>query len=289
VTSARVAEVRDQLLRRAHARREEFSAVLSWFVAEGLALRLAQHKTVRDQLLLSGDLMLHSSLGGEAPFEWQAELLATEPVITGGLAQRFSDACGIDVDDGLEMELPLGGVAGPIEMEGGRCFVVNLIGRLGSIALPLPVVVRVDERFRQKPCDYLFGSVLGSTVSARVLTCPPTVLVALRLRAAVGLGAAPTGLKVLWDLHRLIASGQVDANLVPGAVADAFRDRVVPVPKSVPLLLSEEFAADASRQTVWAAFLKRARVDAPALSEVVRRVQREALPWLVQGCRGAVS
>ena len=283
MTSPRVAEVQSQLRRHAYARREEFSAVLSWFVAEGLALRLARHIKVRHQLLLSGDLMLYSSLGDEAPFEWQAELLATEPVITGGLAQRLSDVCSVEVDDGLDLELPLSGGARPIEMEGGRCFVVNLIGRLGSIALPLPVMVRVDEQFRQKPCDYLFESVLGSTVRARVATCPPTVLVALRLRAAVGLGAAPTGMKVLWDLHRLIASGQVDTSLVPDAVADAFRNRAVLVPKSVPLLLSEEFATDASRQRVWAAFLKRARVDAPALSEVVRRVQREACPWLAQG------
>ena len=167
MTSDRVTAVRDQLRRRAYARREEFSAVLCWFLAEGLALRLAQHITVRDQLLLSGDLMLHSSLGGEAPFEWQAELLATEPVMTGGLAQRFRDVCGVEVDDGLEFELPPCGVADPVEMEGGRCFVVNLIGRLGSIALTLPVVVRVDERFRQKPCDYLFGA-LGSAQAHRV-------------------------------------------------------------------------------------------------------------------------
>lgn len=288
MTSDRVKEVQDQLRGRAYDRREEFSAVLCWVLAEGLALRLAQHIKIRDQLLLSGDLMLHSLLGGEAPFEWHTELLATEPMIASGLAQRFRDVCAVEVDDGLEFELPPCGVADPVEMDGGRCFLVNLIGRLGSIALPLPVVVRVDEQFRQKPCDYFFGSVLGNTVRARVLTCPPTVLVALRLRAAVGLGAAPTGLKVLWDLHRLIASGQVDASLVPDAVADAFRDRVQPVPKSVPLLLSEEFSADASRQTVWAAFLKRARIDAPALSEVVRRVQREALPWLAKGSRGAV-
>lgn len=287
--SDRVKQVQGQLQDRACARREEFSAVLSWYLAEGLALRLAQHTKFRDQLLLSGDLMLHSLLGGEAPFEWQAELLATEPMITSGLAQRFRDVCDVEVDDGLKFELPLCGVADPVETDGGRCVVIKLVGRLGSIALPLPVVVRVDERFHHKPCDFYFKSVLGDEVTARVLTCPPTVLVALRLRAAVDLGAAPTGLKVLWDLHRLITSGQVNANLVPAAVADAFRDRVQPVPKSGPLLLSEEFNADASRQTLWAAFLKRARIDAPALSEVVRRVQREALPWLIQGCRGAVS
>ena len=97
------------------------------------------------------------------------------------------------------------------------------------------------------------------------------------------MGAAPTGMKVLWDLYRLIESGKVESNLAPGAIADAFLDRGVAAPKSVALLLSEAFAADASRQQVWAAFLKRARVSAPALGEVVRRVQREAWPWLMQG------
>ena len=147
---------------------------------------------------------------------------------------------------------------------------------------------RVDEQFRQKPCDYVFKSVLGSAVTARVLTCPPTVLAALRLRAAVGLGAAPTGMKVLWDLYRLVASGELDSSLAPGAVADAFRDRGVSAPRSVPLFLSEEFASDASRQQVRAAFLKRARVEAPVLCEVLRCVQREVWPWLVQGVSPAV-
>jgi hypothetical protein len=44
---------------------------------------------------------------------------------------------------------------------------------------------------------------------------------------------------VLWDLHRLIAGGQVDASLVPEAVADAFRYRVQPVPKSLARAASE--------------------------------------------------
>jgi hypothetical protein len=283
VISPRVEEVQDQLRRRAYARREEFSAVLSWFVAEGVALRLAQHVEVRDQLPLCGALMLHASLGGEAPFEWRAELLAAGPVSADDFEKRFRAACGVEVDDGLVLELPVGGVGGPIEMEGGRCLVLDLVGRLGSIGLSLPVVVWIDEQFRGRACDYLLQSVIGGSLRARVLACSPTALVALRLRAAVCVGAAPTGMNVLWDLYRLTASGQIDGTLVPDAVADAFRDRVVPLPKSVPLLLSEEFAADASRQRVWAAFLKRARVDAPVLSEVVRRVQREAWPWLVQG------
>lgn len=71
MTSARIADVQHQLRARAYDRREEFGAALAWFVAEGLALRLARHTTIRDQLLLSGDLMLHACLGGEAPFEWQ--------------------------------------------------------------------------------------------------------------------------------------------------------------------------------------------------------------------------
>lgn len=66
MNSARIAEVQCQLRVRAYDRREELGAVLTWFLAEGVALRLAQHTNVRDQLLLSGDLMLHAQLAGEA-------------------------------------------------------------------------------------------------------------------------------------------------------------------------------------------------------------------------------
>ena len=110
MTSARVEQVQDQLRRRAYERREEFSAVLSWFAAEGMALRLARHTTICYQLLLSGDLMLHACLQREAPFEWQAELLAVGPAVTAELENCFRGLCGVEVDDGLALELPVGGV-----------------------------------------------------------------------------------------------------------------------------------------------------------------------------------
>jgi hypothetical protein len=289
VTPDRIKEVQLQLRRRAYDRREEFGAVLAWFVAEGLALRLAQHKVVRDQLLLSGDLMLHACLGGEAPYEWQAELLAVGPVDNDKLAQRLREACDVDVDDGLDIDLPGGGVSGQISSAGGSCAVVNLVGHLGGIKVPLSVVVRLDERISLKPSDYQLKSVLGGSLGARVLACSPTSLLGLRLRAAVALGASPAGVKVLWDLYRLVESGKVEVSLFPAAIADAFFARGLNTPKSVPLVLIDEFAADASREHVWAAFVKRARIAAPALGEVMQRVQREVWPWLVQGRDGASS
>lgn len=283
----RIKEVQLHLRRRAYDRREEFGAVLAWFVAEGLALRLAVHNDVRSQLLLSGDLMLHACLGGEAPFEWQAELLAVGPVEHTKLAQRLREACDVEVDDGLDIELPAGGVSGRVLSTGGPCAMANLIGHLGGIKVPLSVVVRLDERISLKPKDYRLKSVLGGPLSERVLAVSPTSLLGLRLRAAVALGAAPAGVKVLWDLYRLVESGEVESNSVPVAVADAFLARGLTVPKSIPLVLNDEFSADADRQQVWAAFVKRARIAVPAQGDVVHRVQREVLPWLVQGRDGA--
>jgi len=286
MSSARSAEVQRELRARAYRRREELRAALTWFVAEGLALRLARHVTIRDQLLLSGDLMLHACLGGEAPFEWQIELLAVGPVTPAELARRLREVCDVPVDDGLDLELPAGGLSEPTSISGGRYAVVTLVGHLGAMKLPLQVAVRLDESLREKPCDFLFVSSLGNSLSARVLACPPTALAALRLRDAFDIGAAPGGVKVLWDLFRLIESGKVDPNLAPDAVAAAFRCHSRSTPVSLPLLLNDAFAADACRQQVWAAFVQRARLTAPDFSEVVTRIQREILPWLVQEPQG---
>ncbi len=289
MTLGRITEIQRLLRARAYDRREEFGAVLTWFMAEGLALRLGKHAEVRGQLLLTGDLMLHALLGSSAPFEWEVELLAIGAVTAAELARRLREVCDVEVDDGLDLELPHGGVSEPALTADGRCATASLVGRLGSITLPLQVVVRLDAQFHEVPSDYFFGSVLGNSLCARVLACPPNTAVALLLRAGVEKGVAPSGLRELWHLYRLIESGKVDPCLASAAVVATFQDRGAPIPRSVPLLLSEEFAADASRQQVWEAFLRRARVSAPILQEVVMRVQHMVWPWLLQAAAGRPS
>ena len=56
--------------------------------------------------------------------------------------------------------------------------------------------------------------------------------------------------------------------------------RRTPLPNTIPLVLSDEFAAHESRRQLWEVFCKRARVHALPLAEVVMRIRVAAWPWL---------
>lgn len=86
--------------------------------------------------------------------------------------------------------------------------------------------------------------------------------------------------KVFWDLHRLVTSGTINVELAPSTLRSVFTQRRTPLPDTIPLVLSDEFAAHESRRQLWEAFCKRARVHAPPLAEVVERTREAAWPWL---------
>lgn len=218
----------------------------------------------------------------EAPFEWEAELLAAGPTSRDTFARCIREACDVHVEDGLDLELPASGLSETTPTPVGRSATVTLIGALGSTCLPLKVVVQLDEHVSEARPDYCFASVLEESVTSRVITCPATTAAALLLRTAVESDMAMTRPKVLWNLYRLISSGKVDSNLAPTVIAAVFAKSGTPLPKRPPTGLSEEFAAHESRRQMWEAYRGRARIPAPALEEVVSQVQRVVWPWLLQ-------
>lgn len=287
MTGERVTEAQQLLGAIADRRREELSATLTWLLAENLALRLGR-SVMRERLLLFGDLMLHTLLGSDPPFEWDAELLALGPTTPEELARCLREVCDVDLEDGLDLELPVGGVAEPAVTSFGRQVTVTLVGALGAMRLPLKVVVRLDEQIYEKRSDCSLSSALKKSVASRVTACPLTTAVALLLRSIAKSGIATTRPKVLWNLYSLINCGKVEASFAPAAIAAAFAESGTPLPRTLPLALSEEFATHDSRRQMWEAYRNRARIPAPDLAEVVGQAQRTVWPWFVQaGSRSA--
>jgi hypothetical protein len=72
---------------------------------------------------------------------------------------------------------------------------------------------------------------------------------------------------------------ELDGALLAQAVAATFKRRGTEVPSGVPVGLSTAFAADADKNTQWAAFVRRIRIEpAPPFAAVVARIQRFAMP-----------
>ena len=121
-----------------------------------------------------------------------------------------------------------------------------------------------------------FSVVLDDLPAPRLRLVPRATVAAEKLEAIVHLGMANTRLKDYFDLRALANEGQVAAPLLGQAVAATFRRRGTPIPTETPLGLSDEFAKDSGKQKQWLAFLRKNRLDAPPLRDVVAEIRKFA-------------
>jgi hypothetical protein len=111
---------------------------------------------------------------------------------------------------------------------------------------------------------------------------PRASVMAEKLEAIVSLGMANSRMKDYFDLLALAREGLVEQKEIASAIAATFRRRGTPIPESVPVGLSEEFASDRAKLAQWRAFLGKNRLEAPALEIVVAELQRYFAVPLVQ-------
>ena len=84
-----------------------------------------------------------------------------------------------------------------------------------------------------------------------------------------------TRMKDYFDLWVLLGENTLDQAELRRAIEATFNRRKMAIPTSLPAGLSDAFVADAIKQTQWNAFLKKNRLDAIALADVVTRLRGE--------------
>ena len=104
---------------------------------------------------------------------------------------------------------------------------------------------------------------------------PKYTVVAEKLHAICLLGMANTRMKDYFDLWVLMAEGTLNPTELRRAIAATFERRKLAVPSSLPIGLSDAFFEDRTKQTQWAAFLKKNRLEAMDLTDVVHQLRDE--------------
>ena len=82
-----------------------------------------------------------------------------------------------------------------------------------------------------------------------------------------------TRMKDYFDLWVLLGDDTLDRSELRRAIEATFTRRKMDMPASLPTGLGDAFAADTIKQTQWNAFLKKNRLDAIALTDVVTRLR----------------
>ncbi len=262
------ASVRARLKNYSDTARQDYNLILTRYGLERLIYRLSVSPYAGD-FLLKGSLLF--TIWFKAPHRptRDADLLgfgAGDPAL---LAEKFRQICSIAVDDAIVFnpesvrttELRTTADYGGVRVE--------LNATLDGARLALQVDVGFGDAVTPAAETITYPTLLDDLPAPQLRVYPRETVFAEKLEAIVKLGTLNTRLKDYFDLLALARENAMDAELLAQAIAATFERRRTPLPDSLPIGLTAAYSQDASKQTQWQAFLRKNRLQAPTLPEVV--------------------
>ncbi len=254
------ASVKQRLLNLSRARGEEFNLLLVRFGIERLLYRLGRSEHA-SEFVLKGAMLFHLWTAAPHRPTRDVDLLGRGTPDLERLEQVFRAVCAVTVeDDGLDFapdSVAAERIKDDADYEGVR---VMLDARLGSARIRLQIDVGFGDAVVPPPEPAEFPVLLDQP-APRLRVYRRETVVAEKLQALVDLGLANSRMKDFFDLRFLAATFDFAGPELARAIEATFARRNTPVPRDVPTGLTDEFAADATKQTQWRAFLRRSGLD----------------------------
>lgn len=273
------ASVRQRLLNRSHERGEDFQLTLIYYGLERLMYRLSRSPH-RDLFVLKGAMLF--SVWSETPHRAtrDLDLLGHGDHDVATLITTFKEICRTSVeDDGVVFfgdAMTGEEIRDGEEYEGVR---LSFEARLGVAKIPIQVDIGFGDAVvpEPEPLDY---PTLLDFPAPRLLAYPRETVVAEKFQSIVELGIANSRMKDFFDLWTLSRMFSFEGARLIDAIRATFERRRTSLPTIDPVCFTADFSRDRNKQAQWAAFLKRAGVDARGVSlfEVLPVLQRFLMP-----------
>jgi len=273
------ASVRARLLNIAKAQGVDFNQVLVRFALERILYRLTQSQHA-DRFLLKGALLF--TLWYDMPHRAtrDADLLGFGASDLTSVAETFRDIAAVAVDDGIAFD-PASVTVEEIRKEAGYGGVrVIIAGELAKARCKTQIDVGFGDAVTPAPVDSVYPVLLEDLPAPRLRAYPTYTVIAEKLHAIALLGMTNSRLKDYFDLSVLLERETLDTDLLAQAIKATFERRGMSVPDVVPVGLTDEFAHDSSRQSLWLAFLKTNELPPETLHVIVDRVRSVLAPAL---------
>lgn len=151
---------------------------------------------------------------------------------------------------------------------------VTLLAHLGNVRLPMQFDVGIGDAVTPKARRAAFPVLLGMDIP-KILVYPRETVVAEKFETLVKRGMANSRMKDYYDLLALRNDERLDRKVAARALMLTFARRGTKIPMEVPEGLSDDFAADPSKQVQWTSFLRKSRlsVGERTLLDVVRELR----------------
>lgn len=281
------ASIRQRLLNLSRDRGEDFNLTLTRYGIERLLYRLSQSEHA-DHFVLKGALLLSLWTGRLQRATRDIDLLSYGDSSQEALTQLFRDICVVDVQaDGLTFHPDSVRVTEIREDQGYGGQRVQLTATLGNARIHLQVDIGFGDAITPAPDDMQYPSLLGLP-SPRLRAYPKETVIAEKLEAMAVLGMANSRMKDFYDVWMMSRELQFDGRTLARAIGATFQRRRTELPRTVPTALTEEFAGDPDKGTLWYAFLSRNRLDADGmgLMQVIQEIRLFLMPPVIAAAAG---
>ena len=273
------ASVRARLLNVAKAQGVDFNQVLVRFALERILYRMTQSQHA-DRFLLKGALLF--TLWYDMPHRTtrDADLLGFGASDPASVAETFRDIAAVAVDDGIAFD-PASVTVEEIRRDAGYGGVrVIIAGELAKARCKTQIDVGFGDAVTPAPVDSVYPVLLDDLPAPKLRAYPTYTVIAEKLHAIALLGMTNSRLKDYFDLSVLLERETLDTDLLAQAIKATFERRGMSVPDAVPIGLTDEFAHDSSRQSLWLAFLKKNELPPEPLPAIVDRLRSALAPAL---------
>jgi hypothetical protein len=268
------ASIRARLKQRADARKQDFNLILTHYGLERLLYRLSI-SPLAGNYLLKGALLF--SLWYDRPHRptRDADLLGFGPDDIDSAVAAFREICAMEVEDGIAFDLS--SVKGSvIRKEAGYGGVrIDLLAKLDGARITLQVDIGFGDAVTPAPELVSYPVLLEDQPAPQLRSYPKYTVVAEKFHAVCLLGMANTRMKDYFDLWVLLTEGALESTELRRAIDATFARRQLQVPDTTPSGLSDAFARDAVKTAQWIAFLKKNRLQALNLVDVVTLLRDE--------------
>lgn len=273
--------IQARLLNYSRVNKREYGQVLTMFALERLLYRLSQSKH-SENFLLKGALLF--DLWFDVPLRPTRDIdllgfgLAELPHVVG----VFEDLCRLQVADGMDYKtesIQADEIRKQANYAGIR---VSLLALLGNSRISIQVDIGYGDVVTPAPEEAVYPVLLDDLPAPKLRVYPMYTVVAEKLETLVSLGIANTRMKDYFDLWVLHQQGKFDDELLRTAIAETFLRRGKPLPKGVPVGLSDEFSGDVQKQRQWLVFLKKNQLAQLDLGVLIVGLREWLMPLIVK-------
>lgn len=284
MTKDLAASVRARLLNIAKSEGSNFNQLLVRYALERFLYRLSQSPHA-DRFLLKGALLF--TLWYDMPHRptRDADLLGFGPSDLQSISQTFRDIASITVDDGITFD-PETVTAEDIRKEAGYAGArVVITGELAKARCKTQIDIGFGDAVTPGPVQSEYPVLLEDFPAPRLRTYPVYTVISEKLHAIALLGMTNSRVKDYLDLWVMLDRESLNMNTLAQAISATFTRRGMAVPTDLPMGLSDEFAADPSRQALWAAFVRKNDLAMIPLADVVTRIRSALDPAMALAAR----